>query len=297
VIAAERRLLATAGLAGGRSIDPPLVDLALLESAANGTVLNPGQAHLVREMATSGSRLQLAIAPAGTGKTTALAILASAWTNSGGTVIGLAPSAAASDVLADTLGVPCDTLAKLSHAITHPDAAPGWAATIGPGSLVIIDEAGMADTPTLDQVVTHITERGGSVRLVGDDHQLTSVAAGGILTDIQAAHGALRLDEVLRFADPAEAAASLALRDGDPAAIGFHLDNHRVHPADATTITSQVLAAWHADRAAGSTPSCSPTPVARSPSSTTTPGTAVSPGMCPGRTSPSTTGTVPPSAT
>lgn len=251
IVAAERRLLTTAALAGGRAIDPTLVDLALLESAANGTTLNPGQAHLVRAMATSGRRLQLAIAPAGTGKTTALAVLASSWTSSGGAVIGLAPAAAAADVLADTLGVPCDTLAKLSHAISHPDTAPGWAATIGPGSLVIIDEAGMADTPTLDQVVTHITDRGGSVRLVGDGHQLTAVAAGGILTDIQAAHGALRLDEVLRFADPAEAAASLALRDGDPAAIGFYLDSNRVHPADAITITSQVLTAWQADRAAG----------------------------------------------
>ncbi len=251
MIAAERRLLATAALAGGRSIDPALVDLALLESVANGTTLNPGQAHLVREMATSGCRLQLAIAPAGTGKTTALAVLASAWTSGGGTVVGLAPSAVAADVLADNLGAPCDTLAKLAHAIVHPDTAPSWAATIGPGSLVIIDEAGMADTPTLDQVVAHVIDRGGSVRLVGDDHQLGAVAAGGVLTDIQAAHGALRLDEVLRFADPAEAAASLALRDGDPAAIGFYLDNQRIQPADAATITGQVLAAWQADRAAG----------------------------------------------
>jgi hypothetical protein len=152
ILAAERRLLGTAARTDGRTVDPALVDLALLESVANGTTLNPGQAALVRDLASSGRRLQLAIAPAGTGKTTALAVLGNAWTSSGGTVIGLAPSAAAADVLAEHLDGPCDTLAKLAHAIEHPDTAPDWATHIGPGTLVIIDEAGMADTPTLDQV-------------------------------------------------------------------------------------------------------------------------------------------------
>ena len=251
VLAAERRLLATAGRTDGRSVDPALVDLALLESVANGTTLNPGQAALVRDLATSGRRLQLAIAPAGTGKTTALNVLGNAWTGSGGTVVGLAPSAAAADVLSEHLNGPCDTLAKLAHAIDHPDTAPDWAQHIGPGTMVIIDEAGMADTPTLDQVINHVTSLGGSVRLVGDTHQLTAVAAGGILTDIAAAHGASRLEEVLRFTDPAEAASSLALRDGNPAALAFYADTKRLHPADAATITSQVLTAWAADRQAG----------------------------------------------
>ena len=52
-------------------------------------------------MAISGARLQLGIAPAGTGKTTALRALATAWRQSGGTVVGLAPSASAAAVLRD----------------------------------------------------------------------------------------------------------------------------------------------------------------------------------------------------
>ena len=251
ILAAEGRLLATAAHTDGRRIDPAMVDLAMLESVANGVTLNPGQAALVRDLATSGRRLQLAIAPAGTGKTTALAVLANAWTSSAGLVIGLAPSAAAADVLSEHLTGPCDTLAKLAHAIEHPDTAPDWAQRIGPGTLVIIDEAGMADTPTLDKITTHVTSHGGSVRLVGDSHQLSAIAAGGILTDLAAAHGAIRLEEVLRFTDPAEAAASLSLRDGDPAAIAFYADTNRLHPSDATTIAGQVLAGWAADKQRG----------------------------------------------
>src|SRR3712207_8954000 len=50
----------------------------------------------------------------------------------------------------------------------------GWADAIGPRSLVVIDEAGMADTLSLDAVVEFVIRRGGSVRLVGDDQQLRS---------------------------------------------------------------------------------------------------------------------------
>ena len=67
----------------------PAVEVALIEAVANRTPLNPGQVALVREMATSGARLQLAIAPAGSGKTTAMRALATAWRNGGGTVVGL----------------------------------------------------------------------------------------------------------------------------------------------------------------------------------------------------------------
>ena len=52
------------------------VDLALLEAVANGVGLGPDQAAMVRQLATSGARVQLALAPAGTGKTVALRTLA-----------------------------------------------------------------------------------------------------------------------------------------------------------------------------------------------------------------------------
>ena len=63
--------------------------------------LQPDAPFRFREMAISGARLQLGIAPAGTGKTTALRALATAWRQSGGTVVGLAPSASAAAVLRD----------------------------------------------------------------------------------------------------------------------------------------------------------------------------------------------------
>ena len=227
-----------------------MVELALLESAANGTRLDAGQAALVRSMCSSGARLQLAIAPAGAGKTTAMRTLARAWRDSAGEVVGLAPSAAAAAQLRDATGAPADTLAKLSWSIHHDDL-PDWAERIGRSSLVIIDEAGMADTLSLDTAVQFIIGHGGSIRLIGDDQQLAAIGAGGVLRDIQASHGAVRLSELHRFTEPAEAAATLALREGRPEALGFYLDRRRVHVGDPSTTLDAVFNGWQNDRNKG----------------------------------------------
>ncbi|WP_299960521.1 MobF family relaxase [uncultured Modestobacter sp.] len=258
IITAERTVLAVAGRRDGRVIPATSVDLALLESAANGAKLNPGQVQLVHELATSGARVQLALAPAGTGKTTALRTLAAAWQSGGGTVVGLAPSAAASAVLREQLGTDTDTLAKLVHAVTSGADVPTWVTSIGPDTLVVVDEAGMASTPDLARMVEFVVEAGGSVRLVGDDRQLAAIGAGGLLRDLAASHGAVSLTQVVRFTDPgtgapnhAEGAASLALRDGDPAALAYYVDRGRVHVGDLATVTDGAYEAWATDRAAG----------------------------------------------
>lgn len=262
VLAAEKRLVAAAGRYDGYTVDGTCVDLALLESTANGITLNAGQAALVRGMATSGARVQLAIAPAGSGKTTAMRALAQAWSEGGGTVIGLAPSAAAAEALRTSMcsqlgtesGNQTDTLAKLVHTLTDMSGQakpPAWFTNIGPATLVVIDEAGMADTLSLDIATQHILDCGGSVRLVGDEQQLGAIGAGGVLRDIRATHGALHLSELIRFADTAEGAASLALREGKPEALGFYLDRDRVHIGDLVTMTEDVFSAWQADRACG----------------------------------------------
>ena len=94
ILDAEQRLLAAAGQHDGTVVDTSSVDLALFRLAANSTELDHGQAALVREMCMSGARTQLAIAPAGAGKT-GDASPHLAWAQDGSQVIGLAPSAAA----------------------------------------------------------------------------------------------------------------------------------------------------------------------------------------------------------
>ena len=250
ILDAEQRILTAAVRQDGAAVDSSAVELALLEMAANGTALDAGQAALVRQMCTSGARVELAIAPAGAGKTTAMRALTLAWTEDGGQVIGLAPSAAAAAVLAEHTGIQTDTLAKLTWGLQHNDL-PDWAAHIDRRTLIIIDEAGMADTLSLDTAIQYAIDRGASVRLIGDDQQLAAIGAGGILRDIKHTHGAIPLTELHRFTDPTEAAASLAIRDGDPRALTFYIDHRRVHVGDLAKATEDAFAAWDADRAVG----------------------------------------------
>ena len=131
IIAAEQRLVAAAGRRDGGTATNLDVDLAHAEWSANhgGRTLNSGQLALVREMATAGARLQLALAPAGTGKSTAMGVLAAAWRNAGGTVVGLAPQASAAEELATALGHgSTDTVDKLVWEVTHrsPTYRPDW---------------------------------------------------------------------------------------------------------------------------------------------------------------------------
>lgn len=250
VLDAEQRITEAAGRRDGVAIAADGAWLSVFEAATVGVALNDGQTSLVVEMATSGRRVQLALAPAGSGKTSAMRVLAGAWTESGGNIMGLAPSAAAAAALADATGIGCETLAKLAHDLGNNPSSP-LVAGVGPATLIVVDESGMADTLTLDKVIGFALTRGASVRLIGDDQQLASIGAGGVLRDIATTHGALRLDEVVRFGDPTEAEATLALRDGDPSALGFYLDHDRIHVGDVTTCADAVFEAWTRERSGG----------------------------------------------
>ena len=175
----------------------------------------PARSELVRAMATSGTRVQLALAPAGSGKTTAMRVLAGVWTEAGHDVSGSPPSAAAAAVLAEATGMPSETLAKLDHDLAtaarlaarslRSGRAP-WSSSTRPAWPTPSPSTGSSASPP---------SAARAVRLIGDDQQLAAIGAGGVLRDIATTHGAVRLDEVVRFDDPVEAEASLGLRDGD----------------------------------------------------------------------------------
>jgi conjugative relaxase-like TrwC/TraI family protein len=250
VLDAEAHIVAAAASTNAVAWSIEDVELAILAARLDGTELNASQEQLVRAMATSGRRVQLALAPAGAGKTTAMRVLAGVWTEAGADVLGLAPSAAAAAALRDATGMPCETLAKLVHDLdTQPDS--DLAASVGPRTLLVVDEAGMADTITLDRVIDFAVEHGATVRLIGDDQQLAAIGAGGVLRDLARAHGVVRLDEVVRFVEPVEAEASMALREGDRAALGYYLDHERIHAGDEQTVVDEVFDAWQREQDGG----------------------------------------------
>jgi len=215
----------------------------------DGVRLDTEQARAVAQLLTSGRRLDVLVGPAGTGKTTTMRALAVGWTAAygRGSVVGMAPSAAAAQVLAEDLGIRCDNTAKWIH-----DHRRGRA-DFAPGQLVIVDEATLASTRTLDTITTRAARVGAKVVLVGDPAQLQSVDAGGAFAMLGAARGddVPRLTEVHRFAHAWEKKASLGLRDGDPTAIDQYETKGRIREGSTDEMTGAAYTAWRRDIANG----------------------------------------------
>lgn len=252
VMRAEQFISRAALATDGAVVSDSNVGVALLESMANGVELNASQAHLVREFATSGSRVSLALAPAGSGKTTAMSVLAQAWRDGGGHIVAASPTHVAAHGLQEAMNCDGGSIASLSWAMENGRPLPDWAAAVGSTSLVVVDEAGMAGTMELASVVAFALERGASVRLLGDDQQLAAVQAGGVLRDIVSSEAqVLTLTELMRFEDPVEGQATLAIRDGDVNALGFYADHDRIHTVADDTAAATVFGAWRDDTGAG----------------------------------------------
>ncbi|WP_166664367.1 MobF family relaxase [Actinophytocola oryzae] len=251
ILAAEQRLVDAAQTAAGPVVSRFARDLAIrrFETSNRKKVrLNPGQHALVEHFVSSGLFLAVGIGPPGTGKSTAMRAVREAWQSTGGRVLGFAPSAVAASVLGDELGVRANTIHSLllAHAL-------GVDLDIQRGDMLLVDEAGMADTRSLDGVRAIAAEHGAVVRLLGDHRQLSAVEAGGALRLIYHDTGGVELTDVRRFADPAEAAAVLQFRVGDKQALRFYADNGRLVGGVRAVALDRLYADWKADVAAGRT--------------------------------------------
>lgn len=244
--AAEDRLLQRARTTTGPSIDLATVETITSKPDAEGRVLGLDQAAALASVAVSGRVVDVLVGPAGTGKTTAMNALRRAWEaeHGAGSVVGLAPSAVAAQVLADDLGIATENTAKWWTTHQHTGA------TFQAGQLVIIDEASLAGTLSLDRITQAAEEAGAKALLVGDYAQLQSVDAGGAFSLlIHDRDDAPELVDVHRFTHAWEKTASLELRHGRTPVIDTYLAHDRIHDAEA--MTDAAYTAWRHDRQAG----------------------------------------------
>jgi conjugative relaxase-like TrwC/TraI family protein len=283
VLAAESRLLdAAVTVPDGPHLAPDtaqITDAVEQFTAATGRRLDDGQHALVEAFAADPRVLVAGIGPAGTGKTTAMRALHHVLAQTGtGRLIPLATSARSAAVLAEELGIPAENLHRFlalhgrlpSRAAGHetasrtrphagtahqddPQRGVPESARIRPGDVILIDEAGMAGTFNLDRILTLAHEHGARVRLLGDDRQLSAVESGGALRLITTEAGAVRLETVHRFTDPAEADATLKLREGDSTGLDYHQQAGRLHGGLREDMAEAAYTGWLADVRAGKT--------------------------------------------
>ena len=264
LLEAESRLLAA-----GKRIDGPAVALDSVAVFTESKLvdrdhrLGPDQIAAIRQIATSGRSLDLLVGPAGTGKSTTMAGLRAVWEGAygPGSVRGLAPSAVAAEVLAGELGIATENIAKwlfehrrtLEHRQTTASEVEmaGW--QLRKGQLVIVDEASLAGTFALAELVDAAETAGAKILLVGDHAQLSAVEAGGMFAALVADRGDLvtELTDVRRFHHDWEKTAGVALRAGSSDAIDDYQAHERIASGTRDEMLDALYGAWKDDIEAG----------------------------------------------
>lgn len=220
--------------------------------AALGRDLSSGQVVAAGAVAGRGG-LELVVGPAGAGKTTALAVAAKSLKLHHRAVFGVAPTAAAAEVLASETGMAADTFDKLltEHGIADRPPSPDY--DLPAGATLVVDEAGTVSTPKLAELARLADERQWRVVLVGDPRQFAAVGRGGMFGHLVDTLGAVELDEVHRFAQEWERRASLRLRAGDPAVLDIYHNHGRIHSGTGEEMEAGIIEAWKQARDAGRT--------------------------------------------
>jgi conjugative relaxase-like TrwC/TraI family protein len=288
---AESRLLYAGRQPGGPTVSTSIVaTFSAANLPARDHSLNLDQALAVEQIATSGRALDVLVGPAGTGKSTTMAGLRAVWEaeHGPGSVLGLAPSAAAAEVLAGELGIDTENTAKwlfehrqeserlaqlasLRRALRSTGASKQrrvplrrriaaaeeqlarW--RLRRGQLVIVEEATLAGTFALDELASAAGDAGAKVLLVGDPAQLSAVEAGGMFATLVRDRDGLapELSDVRRFHHAWERRASVQLRAGSEDAIGPYEAHDRITSGERDQMLDAVFAAWKRDVALGHT--------------------------------------------
>lgn len=244
------------------------------------------QADAVERVAVSPARIDVLVGPAGTGKTTTLAAIKAVWetAHGRGTVIGLAPSATAAAELGQALGVCCENTAKWLHEsvgagaqrraalLAHLHAerstvlgidkrallrtidtaittltSQGDRYRLRRDQLLVVDEASLAGTFTLDALTAQATAAGAKLLLVGDHKQLSAVDAGGAFHLLAERGRPATLTSLWRFSQPWEAAATRRLREGDTGVIDAYAEHDRISAGAAEVMCEEAYTAWQTD--------------------------------------------------
>jgi len=284
---AETRLVGAGQATDGPSV-APAVAKGICSLPIEGVThpLSVEQEAAVYSVTTSGRVLDVLVGAAGTGKSTTMRAVRATWEaeHGPGSVVGLAPSAAAAEVLADAVGVPTENTVKwlteasrqpqrraaldaLAHRLDRASPSLRTRALLGrarkirteidrwglhPRQLVIVDEASMAGTLDLDALAAQARDAGAKILLVGDWAQLSPVTAGGAFRLVaRDRDDPATLTDVHRFRHDWERAASLQLRDGSPEAADVYAVHGRIVGGDRESALDLLYDAWRRDTAEG----------------------------------------------
>jgi Ti-type conjugative transfer relaxase TraA len=214
MIRIEKELLEYASSLSSKSIyrlNKNSVNIAInsLEKSC-GYQLSPEQKSALFSVCSEGD-FGIVNGSAGSGKSSLMQALYSAYFDNGYSVIGAAIAKKAADNLTEESGIPSFTVAKLivdmQNGRNHFSNA----------NVLVIDEAGQLGSKQLHELLRLASEHSVKVILVGEDKQLDAIEHGGCLRFLSQKMGCSRIEKIQRQREEWARTAVMQLRDGKAA--------------------------------------------------------------------------------
>ena len=180
------------------------------------------------ETVTGPGGVSLLVGRAGTGKGVVLSAAARAWQLEGHEVIGTAVAGATAQRLRDDAGLDrSHTADGLINGVEKGHI------TLRANTVVVMDEAGMADTERLARLAEITADSRSKLVLAGDAAQLGPIGAGGLFEQLQGRVPSAELTEVHRANHQWERRAWEQVRNGEPGpALAAYRAHDRLHVHD-----------------------------------------------------------------
>ena len=246
MIEVEQRLERSAGKLddrAGHRLPEAATDCAIAASASNGLILS-GEQRAAFERVTQAGDLAIVVGYAGTGKSAMLSVARDAWERGGYQPIGAALSGIAAANLESGSGIASRTIASLEHQWSQGREL------LGPGNVLVIDEAGMVGSRQMERLIGEAEKRGAKVVLVGDPEQLQAIEAGAAFRSIAERHGSVEITDIRRQHDDWQRDATRHLATGRTGeAVRAYEEQGAVHAAETREqARADLIDGWDRDR-------------------------------------------------
>ena len=189
------------------------------------------------ETITGPGGIAVLVGPAGTGKGVVISTAARAWQLEGTEVIGTSVAGATAQRLQADASLDASYSAdELNYGIQQGRIR------IGPGTVIVFDEAAMADHERIAPLVKLTAERGAKPLLVGDAAQLSGIGPSGLFAALEGKVPTAELHEVHRANHEWERQAWQQIRAGEPGpALAQYQAHDRLHISDTRAEAAEAM--------------------------------------------------------